>query len=76
MFAIVDLENKDSCSWFFGQIRDAMVVMERDIIIIFDKKKGVMEAMPLVLLNVHYSFCLRHLAKNLHGETKDNMARK
>lgn len=53
-----------------------IINMEIDVVVIFDRQKGLMEAVSIVLPNTHHSYCLRHLAQNLYGETRDSMARK
>lgn len=49
--------------------------MENDVVIISNRQKRLMEVVPLVLTNAHYDYCFHHLARNLYGETRDNMAR-
>lgn len=74
VFAIVESENKHSWSWFLVQLQDRIVSMKSDLII-FDRQKGLLDAMSTVFPNAHHSNYLHHLAQNLYGETKDNLAR-
>lgn len=55
-------------------MQDATIDMERNVVIISDRQKGLTEAVSCVLTNVHYNYCLLHLVQNFYGMTKDNMA--
>lgn len=74
--AVVQTENKDSWSWFLTQMWDAIIDMEHDLVVISDRQKGLMNAVPLVLSNVYHSYRLLHLTQNLYRETMDSLAKK
>lgn len=61
-FAIVESENKGSWTWFLVQVRNEMINMDTDVVIISDKQKGLMETVSLALPNTYHSYCFRHLA--------------
>lgn len=46
-FAIVESENKDSWTWFLTQMRDEIINMKTNIVIISDRWKGLMEVVFL-----------------------------
>lgn len=43
----------------------SIINIERDIMITFDRQKGLTKAVELMLLNAHHSYYLRHLVRNL-----------
>lgn len=57
-FAVVESKNKASCTWFYVQMRDAIIDMKHDLVIISNKQKGLVDAIPIVLPNVYHSYCL------------------
>lgn len=42
---------------------DAIIDMDHDLVIIFDRQKSVKDVVPLTLPKAHPSYCLRHLAQ-------------
>lgn len=69
-------ENMDSQSSFLVQMGENIVDMERDIVIIFDRLKGLMEVVPFVFPNAHHSYYLCHLAWNPYGGARNDLIRK
>lgn len=75
-FAVVEPESKGNWSWFLIQMCEAIIDMDQELVIISNKQKGLMDSVPFVLPNAHYSSCLRHLAQNLYEDASDNLVRK
>lgn len=75
-FLVVESENRESWSWFFVQMCDAIIDMDQDLVIISDRQKGFTDSVQLLLPNVHHSNYLRHLALNLYGDTRNNLTKK
>lgn len=64
-FAIVESENKDSWTWFLIQVLERIFNTKHDVIIISDRQKGLLDTVPFVFSDAHYSYSCRHLAQNL-----------
>lgn len=51
-------------------MQDAVINIERDIVIISDRQKGLTETASLVLANAHHSYCFWYLIHKLY-RTRD-----
>lgn len=64
-FAIVESENKDSWTWFLIQVLERIFNTKHDFIIIYDRQIGLLDTIPFVFSDAHYSYSYSHLAQNL-----------
>lgn len=71
----MESENKDNWPWFLVQMQDEIFDVNREIFIVFDRSKELMEAIFLVFPNACHSYCFLHLTQDLYYETKDNLVR-
>ncbi|OAY62940.1 hypothetical protein ACMD2_24061 [Ananas comosus] len=79
-WAVVEGENHYSWHWFLDQLRDG-VVGDRDVsransvlAIIFDRQKGLIEAVSDVFPDEAHSYCMYHLSTNLPHAPKNTPA--
>ncbi|XP_020080350.1 uncharacterized protein LOC109704017 [Ananas comosus] len=79
-WAVVEGENHYSWHWFLDQLRDG-VVGDRDVsransvfAIIFDRQKGLIEAVSDVFPDAAHSYCMYHLSTNLPHAPKNTPA--
>ncbi|XP_052726187.1 uncharacterized protein LOC128194666 [Vigna angularis] len=65
-YAVVEVENKDSWTWFLNQMIDDLGGGEvcSSITFVSDQEKGLLPAMQQLLPGVDQRFCVRHLYSN------------
>ncbi|MQL70823.1 hypothetical protein Taro_003099 [Colocasia esculenta] len=62
-YVACDAKNEENWTWFLTCLKKAISI-DRQITFIFDRCKGLLQAILYVFPNSHNAFCLRHLADN------------
>lgn len=57
-------------------MRDEIINMKTDVVMISARQKGLMKAVSLILPNGHHRYYPRHFGQNPYRVTRDNMAQK
>ena len=68
-YAIVEIENKETWSWFMELvIEDLEIVNDTRYVIISDKQKGLLPAAESLFPNAEHRHCVRHLYNNFKSD--------
>ncbi|KAL2230545.1 UNVERIFIED_CONTAM: hypothetical protein Sindi_1648900 [Sesamum indicum] len=69
VMAYVEIEKYDSWEWFLNfLLRDIGSLDEKGWAFIYDRQKGVLEAVSSLAPNAEYRFCLRHMYNNFKAK--------
>lgn len=74
-FAVVDVENDESWTWFLSELHNALEVNTEcmpQIIFLSDGQKGIVDAIRRKFTKSSHAFCMRHLSENIGKEFKNS----
>ena len=63
-FVVAEGESSERWYWFLQNLIQAFQGEVKDLTIISDQEKGLLEAMDVLLSHVKHRMCMRHLWKN------------
>lgn len=67
-FPVVELEKKDSWDWLLVQLRDGIVDMECDIVIIYDRQKQLLDPVSFVFSMLILAIASSFGSKSVKGD--------
>jgi len=74
-FAVVDVENDESWTWFLSELHNALEVNAEcmpQIIFLSDGQKGIVDAIRRKFPSSSHAFCMRYLSENIGKEFKNS----
>ncbi|KAK2458871.1 MuDR family transposase [Trifolium repens] len=74
-FAVVDVENDESWTWFMSELHKALEVNIEcmpQIIFLSDGQKGIVDAIRRKFPKSSHAFCMRHLSESISKEFKNS----
>ncbi|PIA30014.1 hypothetical protein AQUCO_05700012v1 [Aquilegia coerulea] len=61
-FAVVMKEKNDSWDWFFTKLRDHVVGVDHQFILLSDRHKSIIQGVPKILPNAVHMYCSYHMS--------------
>jgi hypothetical protein len=74
-FAVVDVENDESWTWFLSELHKALEVnieCRPEILFLSDGQKGIVDAISRKFPKSSHAFCMRHLSESISKEFKNS----
>lgn len=61
-FAVVMKENNDYWEWFFEKLRDHVVGIDHEFVLLSDRHKSIIQAVPKILPKACHMYCAQHMS--------------